>query len=247
MSPLVLVIPVPQLPRPSRALWIALIVTLAFSMLARWLRGVSPSGAVAGAVVCFALFAGAGPSAFFALASVFVLTWITTRLGYRRKQILGTAQNPQGRTGFQVLANLSVSALCAGLFAATGRSALLLGMAAALSEAAADTVSSELGQALSENARLITTWKLVAAGTDGGVSLPGTAGGIAAAALVSLVLLLGRLLSREQFAIPVLAATIGMIGDGCMGATLERRKLLSNNWVNFLGTLIATGVALSLS
>ena len=49
--------------------------------------------------------------------------------------------------------------------------AFLLAMAAALSEAAADTVSSELGQALGRTPRLITTWRPVPAGTDGGVSL----------------------------------------------------------------------------
>lgn len=231
----------------TRPLWTALAVTLAFTGLARWVRGVTFSGAIAGAVVCFLLYAGAGPGAFFALVSVFALTWITTRMGYRRKQRLGTAENREGRTAAQVLANLAVSAGCAALYAATGKIVFLLAIAAALSEAAADTVSSELGQARNEGARLITTWKSVPAGTDGGVSIAGTFGGIAAASLVSLVCALGGLVSLRQLGIPILAGVIGMIADSYLGALLERRKVLNNDWVNLLGTLTAAAVAISIA
>src|SRR5580698_8835096 len=96
-----------------RTLGAALLVTLSFTGLARLLRGVSLSGAAAGAVICFVLLASAGPGAFAALVSVFILTWISTRLGYGRKQRLGTAQNREGRSASQVLANLSISAACA--------------------------------------------------------------------------------------------------------------------------------------
>ncbi len=109
---------------PIRKLWVAAIVTLTFTTLARFVRGVSFSGAIAGAVICFVLFASAGPGAFVALVSVFILTWISTRLGYGRKQKLGTAQNSEGRTASQVLANLSISAACAACFAVTGNAGL---------------------------------------------------------------------------------------------------------------------------
>ena len=48
-------------------------------------------------------------------------------------------------------------------------------------------MSSECGQALRREARLITTFERVPAGTDGGVTLGGTAAGAVAAGLVSLV------------------------------------------------------------
>jgi len=228
----------------ARSLWTALAVTRVFSGLGRWVRGVTFSGAIAGALICFLLYAAAGPGAFLALVSVFALAWITTRLGYPRKQVLGTAENRDGRTAAQVLANLATSAVCAAIFAATGRLVFLLAIAAALSEAAADTVSSELGQARNEQARLITTWKLVPAGTDGAVSLAGTLGGIAAAALVSLVCVLGGLVPGSRLGIPVLSGVIGMIADSYLGAVFERRNYLNNNWVNFLGTVTAAAVAL---
>jgi uncharacterized protein (TIGR00297 family) len=228
----------------ARPLWTALIVTLSFTALARWVRGVSFSGAIAGAGVCFLLYVGGGPGAFAALVSVFTLTWVSTRLGYQRKKKLGTAEKLDGRTALQVLANLAVAASCAGLSAVNAGSAvLLLAASAALSEAAADTVSSELGQARSEQARLITTWEEVAAGTDGGVSWAGTLAGITAATVVSLVCVLAGLIPLKWLGISITAAIAGMIADSFLGALLERRNLLNNDAVNFLGTLIAAGTA----
>jgi uncharacterized protein (TIGR00297 family) len=223
------------------------LVTVCFAALARLLQGVTFSGAIGGAAVCFVLLASVGPGGFVALVSVFVLTWISTRLGYERKQKLGTAQNREGRTASQVLANLSISAACAACFAVTGNAAFLIATAAALSEAAADTVSSELGQAGSAKARLITTWRIVPAGTNGGVSVAGTLGGIAAAVLVTLVCVAVGMFPLKQTAVSVMAALFGTIADSYLGATLERRKLLNNNGVNFLGTLVAAAGALLLA
>jgi len=228
---------------PARPLWTALIVTVVFTTLARWVRGVSFSGAIAGAAVCFVLYVGAGFGAFVPLVSVFVLTWISTRFGYRRKEKLGTAEKLDGRTASQVLANLAVAASCAGLSALTAKALFLLAVSAALSEAAADTVSSELGQARSAKPRLITTWAEVAAGTDGGVSWTGTLAGIAAAFVVSLVSVSTGLLPLKWLGISITAAVAGMIADSLLGASLERRKLLNNDAVNFLGTLVAAGTA----
>jgi uncharacterized protein (TIGR00297 family) len=227
-----------------RPLWSALIVTLVFTTLARWVRGVNSSGAVAGAAVCFVLYAGAGPGAFAALVSVFALTWISTRLGYQRKRRLGTAERLDGRTGLQVLANLTVAAICAGLSSLASKNPIfLLAASAALSEAAADTVSSEVGQARSAKARLITTWEEVVPGTDGGVSWAGTLAGIAAATVVSVVCVSTGLVPIRWLGISIAAAVTGMIADSYLGALLERRKLLNNDAVNFVGTLIAAGTA----
>jgi uncharacterized protein (TIGR00297 family) len=233
---------------PARPLWTAVIVTAAFTTLARWLRGVSFSGAIAGAAVCFLLYVGVGLGAFVALVSVFALTWISTRFGYRRKEKLGTAERLDGRTALQVLANLAVAAGCAGLWAfSEGKTVVLLAFSAALSEAAADTVSSELGQARSAKARLITTREEVAAGTDGGVSWAGTVAGIAAATVVSLVCVFAGLVPVRWLGVSIIAALAGMIADSFLGALLERRKLLNNDAVNFLGTLIAAGAAFLLA
>ncbi len=209
-------------------------------------KGVSWSGAVAGAVVCFLLYVSAGGRAVAALVSVFALTWMATRFGYSRKQKLGTAEKGDGRRASQVLANLGVATVAAVLYAVLGKVGFLLAMAAALAEAAADTVSSEIGQAMGANPRLITTWNVVPAGTDGGVSFAGTLAGVIAAVLVSAVCGFTGLLAWKWFGIAVGAATVGMMADSFLGAWLERRGILNNDLVNFLGTLVAAGMALLL-
>jgi len=223
---------------------VAALVTVAFTFLARFSRGVTSPGAAAGAFVGFALYAGAGFGAFLALVTVFVLTWLATRLGYAHKQQLGTAERKEGRTASQVLANLMTAGLAAGLYGLyRGEPVFLIAMAAALSEAAADTVSSEFGQAYSDRARLITNWKPVPAGTDGGVTWAGTAAGAAAAVIVSAVCIVTHLLPTRWWALPVIGAVAGMIADSYMGALLEQRRWLNNNGVNFLGTVVAAAIS----
>jgi uncharacterized protein (TIGR00297 family) len=199
-------------------------------------------------VVSFALYAGAGPGAFAVLVLVFAITWLATRLGYRRKLSLGTAEKKEGRTATQVLANLAVAGACAaayGLF--SHRDAALLAMAAALCEAVADTVASEVGQVTSQTARLISNWQEVAAGTDGGVSWMGTLSGAVAAALIAAAAFAVGLIPLRGIAIAAGAGTGGMLADSYMGARFERRSLLNNDAVNFLGTLTAAALAFSLA
>ncbi len=221
------------------------LLTLAFTLIARWMRGVTNSGAWVGAVSCLLLYVCGGPGAFAALTTVFALAWVTTRLGYQRKQKLGIAERREGRKASQVLANLGVATACAGfsVLSPNRQTFFLLAMAAALSEAAADTVSSELGQAFGEKARLITTWRSVSPGTDGAVSLVGTLAGGVAAGIVSFVCVLGGLLSREGMAISAGTAILGMVADSFLGAWLERHHLVNNDSVNFLSTLVAASAA----
>lgn len=240
--------PLSDLKSPETRWALAALFTFAFTALARFVRGVTNSGAIAGALICFVLYVGGGPGALAALITVFGLAWITTRLGYPRKQRLGTAERREGRKASQVLANLGVAAACAALSAyAHNRSALLLAMTAALSEAAADTVSSELGQAFSRKAYLITSWRSVPPGTNGAVSLVGTLAGLVAAGTVSTVCVLWGLLPWQWLAVSAGTAVLGMVTDSFLGAWLERRGLVNNDSVNFLGTLAAALAAFCLA
>ncbi len=230
----------------ARRWLLAAILTGGFALLARLLRGVTPTGAAAGGAVGFVLYVGAGPGAFVALVAVFALTWFATRLGHGRKLKLGIAERPEGRTASQVLANLGVAAGCATIYAAYPTNAgWLVALAAALSEVAADTVSSEVGQAFSKTARLITTWAPVKPGTDGAMSIGGTLAGASAAILVTTVCAWTRLISWQQSGVAVGAAIAGTIVDSLLGATLERYGILNNDAVNFLSTLAAALIALA--
>jgi len=207
------------------SLWRAVAVTLAFTALARWIRGVSRSGAAAGAIVCFLLIACVGLGAFAGLITVFALTWVATRFGYRRKQAIGVAERAEGRKASQVSANLGVAAVCALLYWFSHRNSLfLVALVAALSEAAADTVSSELGQAANRQARLITTWKPVPALTTG-------------------ICVVSGLLPWHYLTTCLGGAVVGMFFDSLLGASLERQGRIGNDTVNFFSTLMAALLA----
>jgi uncharacterized protein (TIGR00297 family) len=227
--------------------WLAEAITLAFAALGRLVHGVTTSGAVAGGVVCFALFIGAGWGGFAGLCAVFVLTWAATHFGYARKQTLGTAEPRGGRTAAQVFANLGVSGLYAVAYSLHQDPGLLLALGAALSEAAADTVSSEIGQAMGGTPRLLTSWAEVLPGTDGAITLAGTAAGIVAALLVSSAYVWFALLGWRGGLICASAGVAGTLIDSLLGATLEHRRMIGNNTVNFCSTLVAAVLALLLA
>ena len=224
--------------------WEAAALTVLFAAFAYWLHSVSISGAMAGWIVSFVLYAAAGSRAFVTLIVVFLLTWAATKLGYQRKQRLGTAEKKGGRTASQVLANIGVAAVCAVAYRLShGNEIFLLALTTALAEAAADTVSSEVGQAFSETARLLTTWERVPSGTDGGMTSLGTLSGILAAFLVSFTASATNLLAWKWLAISACAAVMATLADSLMGALLERRGALNNDAVNFLSTALAAATA----
>ncbi len=131
------------------------------------------------------------------------MTWVSTRLGYRRKLALGLAERREGRNAWQVLANLAVAALGSVVFSATGNRVWLVASVAALAEAATDTVASEIGQYRGSDARLITTGERVPAGTDGGITIPGTIAGLAAGLAMAAVATVGGMVLPSQLWIPV--------------------------------------------
>lgn len=229
----------------SPKLWLAAGITLVFAVGGRLVRGVTNSGAAAGAVVCFTLLLGLGWDGFATLVTVFLLTWVATRFGYVRKQAMGTAEARSGRTAKQVLANLGVGAGAAVLLAVTSRHVFALAACAALCEAAADTVASEIGQAVGGRPRLISNWRTVEPGKNGAITVAGTIAGCAAALAVAAIF--GWLGPRGLR--PVLgcagAGIAGMIADSLLGATLEQRGILGNDAVNCLSTLIAAAIAIA--
>ena len=186
------------------------------------------------------------------LLALLVLTLSATRFGHARKEALGLGEGRHGRNAAQVTANLGIAALAAVALrfsvslatpAILNTNALRLALVAALAEAAADTLSSELGEVLGGEPRLLTTLRSVPAGTDGAISVAGTLAGVSAAAIVAAVAVPALSLTATQAGWVLLAAVAGLFVDSWLGAVLERRGLLNNDAVNFLSTFIAALLA----
>jgi uncharacterized protein (TIGR00297 family) len=120
------------------------------------------------------------------------------------------------------------------VLAAFGNPAGFIGSIAA---ATADTMASELG--VLQNPRLITTFKKVPPGTDGGISILGTTAGIIGAGIIGFfAYILGVYpVLTEALAIAVIAGTFGCFFDSILGAVLEKRNYLTNEHVNLLATV----------
>ena len=221
-------------------------ISVSFAVLARATGSVTDGGAVMGAMVAFLLMYGAGLWAFFPLFALLLMTMLATRWGAERKSTLGVAERTGGRNARQVLANLGAAGLCALAAAmfASHSTVLMVGAIAVLAEAAADTVSSEVGQALSTQPRLILGFAPVSPGTNGAISMEGTLAGCIAASLVAWTASLAGVASPGWVPIIALAGVAGMLFDSFLGARFENRGDMGNDSVNFVSTAFAADLAL---
>ena len=211
-----------------------------------------------------------------ALAALAVGTLVAVGLGWPGLVLLlafflsSTLLTPGGgrRRAGQVAANGAVAAAAALL--ARAHPPWGAAFAGALAAAAADTWSTEIGARSRRAPRLITTGRPVAAGTSGGISWLGTAGGAAGALCVATVAaLLGVVEPGRAWAVG-LGGVAGGLADSLLGATLQARyrcatcgaarerpeaccgaspalagglRWMTNDTVNLLATAVGAGVA----
>jgi uncharacterized protein (TIGR00297 family) len=243
-------------------------ISLGFALLVRTLRAATPGGAICGGMICFLITLWTGTftqsilrTGLTPLILLFVLTFVSTRAGRARKARTGLAESRRGRSAAQVIANLSVGALSVSpptadalswsmpLCCTSGIAELWVAeivkvmCVAALLEATADTVSSEIGQAFGGDPVLIAGLRHVEPGTDGAVTLLGSSAGIGAGALVAIAGGWAMHLNAGAMLTSLGAGIGGLFFDSLLGATLERRGWIGNDLVNFTSTLFAAALA----
>jgi uncharacterized protein (TIGR00297 family) len=236
-------------PRITREMPMAVLMNVPLAITIWWARGVSLSGAITGATIGMAIYAGAGWRGWLMLVIAFGAAWVTSKVGLARKRVLGIDEARGGRRGAaSALANCGLGALAAlGVVFTPFHDAALLALATALTAGASDTVASEIGKAWGGHTVLITNLHhSVAPGTPGAVSLEGTGAGLAWAFLMTVTAGALGLLPYGSLWIVVLAAAIGSVVESALAATLEADHILNNHVLNFVNTFVAVVVALTL-
>ena len=188
-------------------------------------------------------------NAWLLLLATFVMASAASRIGLKRKMLLGIAEDRGGRRGGgNALANCGVATMAAVAAAATPHStAAMIALVAALTAGGSDTVASEIGKAWGRSTFLVTGLSRVRPGTPGAVSLEGTAAGLLAAfGLAALAVALG-LIAWAMIAAVVIGATVGALVESVLGATLEGPGILNNDMLNFINTAVAAAVALAMT
>jgi uncharacterized protein (TIGR00297 family) len=218
----------------------AIIIITAGVLISILKEKLTVKAAFTGAFLSMLIFWGAGFTGLALLTTFFILGSGATAWKLTAKKQAGLAESRNGkRNAGQVLANAGVAAILA-LFAkccAGTADMVQLMIASAFSAAAADTLSSELGNVYGKRYYHILSFQKMQRGANGAISLQGSIAGIAGSTIIALVYACATGWNAQQFLIIILAGTIGNVADTVLGLTLENRHLLTNNMVNFLNTL----------
>jgi uncharacterized protein (TIGR00297 family) len=164
-----------------------------------------------------------------------ILGLISTKYKHQYKNDIGVYE------GTRSLKNVISNGIVPFVMAAFGNYGGFIG---SIATATADTLASEVG--VVEQPRLITTLKKVPPGTDGGISVVGTAAGIIGAGIIGVSAYILGIFPDPYITlkISIIAGTVGCFVDSILGAVLERRNYISNEYVNLIATI--TGAALGI-
>ncbi|MWG34143.1 DUF92 domain-containing protein [Halomarina oriensis] len=230
---------------------VAILISLALGYVSYALETASITGMLTGTLLVFLSVVLGSYGWFAVLLSFFAIGGLSTKFRYDEKLDRGIAEENEGARGSgNVIAN-SAAALVALLgWAAHGllgvpQGVFLFAFAGSVAAAMSDTLSSEIG-GLYDNPRLITTFRTVPPGTDGGVTWQGGLAGLAGAGIVAAVAFVAFGLSSTGTGLVVLAGVCGMVVDSLLGATVEG-SLLDNKGVNFVATTVAGVVGAGLA
>lgn len=216
-----------------------LIVLAGFSFVAYYKKVLDKKGVLIGNIVglltyIFGNSLGIGIPAFLTIVYFFIVGELNTR--YARK--ISKKEHEQRSTG-NILGNSGAALISLALLQPV---AFFGAMATALS----DTMSSENGMLSKKKPFLITNFKEVETGTDGGITVLGELFAVIGAFLIAAI----YYAVFQNIAVAIAIAFAGFFGqiiDSILGALFERKKLISNTWVNFFACLSGAGLAYVLS
>jgi len=224
------------LPELQRILLIC-IFALVLGMGAYWAKAADSDAVLSETIVCLLVILFAGLSWFILLLAFYLLGGAFTRYGYSQKHKLGIAQSHGGRRGYKnVYSNSLVPLALAVCYGVYGNDVFIFAFIASVATANGDTLASEIGETSRSKPRMITTLKETEPGVDGGVTPLGEAASLAGAVIIGLLATGMGMAGVSGIVVAAIGGFLGTNFDSLLGATLQRRGILSNNGVNLVAT-----------
>ncbi len=250
----------PRIPGAAEIM-IAVAFPLVIGMASYKLAAADLSGALAGVLSGLLMILFGGIGWFVLLLVFFFLGTIFTKYKYAYKCALGAAQSKEGSRGYRnvfgncliplifVVAYGAIGSINIPYFGELDKAVFIIGYLGSMATATADTLASEVGSTYKGQPRMITTLKKVKAGTDGAVSVLGEAAAFFGSVSIAAVAVLLGVVGPGAWPAVILTVVGGFLGtnfDSVLGATLQRRKLLTNEGVNFFATMAGGAVSILL-
>jgi len=206
-----------------------LILVLIIGLLTYVRKALDLSGSIFMIIMGIIIIFTAGINWLLLIFVFLLLGLVSTKYRHEYKKEIGVYE------GTRSVKNVISNGIVPFIMAAFGNYAGFIG---SIAVATADTLASEIG-VVDKHPRLITDFKKVPPGTDGGVSPVGTAAGIIGAGIIGgCAYFLG--IADDPFnalKIAIIAGTSGCFIDSVLGAVLESRNYITNEHVNLFATV----------
>lgn len=223
--------------------WIYVILLFILGFITYYRKSLDLFGSAVMVIMGIVIIFSAGANWLLLIILFLVMSLLATKYSKKYKQSLGEFEGR--RTSKNVISN----GVVACFMAAFGGFYLPFvgGFIGAIATATADTLASEIG-VLDPHPRLITTLQKVDPGTNGAVSGLGTSVGIIGAAIIGIAAYLLGIMTNPLLAlvVAIISGTVGCFMDSILGALFENRKMLTNEHVNLIATIVGAIVGILL-
>ncbi len=223
--------------------WVYVVLLFILGFITYYRKSLDLFGSAVMIIMGIVIIFSAGTNWLLLIVLFLVMSLLATKFSKKYKMSLGEFEGR--RTSKNVISN----GVVACFMAAFGGyySPLVGGFVGAIATATSDTLASEIG-VLDQHPRLISTFQKVDPGTNGAVSVLGTAVGIVGAAIIGIAAYLLGIMPNPLVAIMVsiISGTVGCFADSLLGAFLENRHIITNEHVNLIATIVGAIVGILL-
>ena len=173
---------------------------------------------------------------------------LVTKIGYKFKKEQGIAEKRGGRRGPENVWGSAATGLVLAImtkFNPANEVLFKVGFASSFSAKLADTFRSEIGKRFGKDTYLITSFKKVERGTEGGISIEGTLASIFGSIFMAFIMLCLSIISTKyHFIIVIFSGFLATLSESIIGAKFQNKYKLSNELVNAIQTSISSVFAI---